>query len=106
MSAAGTNCSTRCDAAGPRCGRRAPLLPVSGERGEIVINAALGLGEAVVGGLTTPDSFTLDRTTLAVRERQTGRQEVQTVLTERGTTERPLGPERGAQSTLDDARLA
>ena len=80
--------------------------PVTGARDEIVINAALGLGEAVVGGLTTPDSFTLDRTTLAVRERQTGRQEVATVLAERGTTERPLGPERGAQSTLDDARLA
>src|SRR3712207_920398 len=61
--------------------------PVSGARDELVINAALGFGEAIVGGLTTPDSFTLDRTTLAVRERQTGRQEVKTVLTERGTTE-------------------
>jgi len=46
--------------------------PVSGARDEIVINAALGLGEAIVGGLTTPDSFTLDRKTLAVRERQIG----------------------------------
>ena len=79
--------------------------PVSGARDEIVINAALGFGEAIVGGLTTPDSFTLDRAILAVRERQTGRQEVETVLTERGTTERPLNPERAAQLTLDDAQL-
>src|SRR5829696_2768620 len=79
--------------------------PVSGARGEIVINAALGLGEAVVGGLTTPDAFTLDRTTLEVRERQIGRQEVETVLTERGTTERSLDPGRAAQPTLDDAQL-
>ena len=79
--------------------------PVSGARGEIVINAALGLGEAVVGGLTTPDAFTLDRTTLEVRERQIGRQEVETVLTERGTTERSLDPWRAAQPTLDDAQL-
>src|SRR5215211_5993657 len=80
--------------------------PVSGARDEIVVNAAFGLGEAVVGGLTTPDSFTLDRKTLAVKERQTGRQEVETVLTERGTTERRLGRERGAPSTLSDAQLA
>jgi hypothetical protein len=41
-----------------------------------------------------------------VKERQTGRQEVETVLTERGTTERRLGRERGAPSTLSDAQLA
>jgi rifampicin phosphotransferase len=79
--------------------------PTTGARDEIIINAALGLGEAVVGGLTTPDSFTLDRTTLAVRERQTGRQEVETVLAEHGTTERPLGPEKADGLTLDEAQL-
>ncbi len=79
--------------------------PVTGARDEIIINAALGLGEAVVGGLTTPDSFTLDHTTLRVRERRTGRQEVETVLAEHGTTERPLGPEKADGPTLDDAQL-
>jgi pyruvate,water dikinase len=79
--------------------------PVSSARDEIVVNAALGLGEAVVGGLTTPDSFILDRTTLALRERQTGLQEVETVLAEHGTTERPLEPERAALPVLDDAQL-
>ena len=49
--------------------------PVTGARHELVINAALGLGEAVVGGLTTPDSFILDHATLTVLERQTGRQD-------------------------------
>jgi rifampicin phosphotransferase len=79
--------------------------PVSGARNEIVVNAARGLGEALVGGHVTPDSFTLDRTTLAVRERQTGFQEVETVPAERGTTEHPLDRERAAQPTLDDAQL-
>jgi pyruvate,water dikinase len=80
--------------------------PVSGARDEVVVNAALGLGEAVVGGLATPDSFILDRTTLAVRERQNGRQEVETVLAEHGTSERPLELERTARPTVDDAQLA
>jgi phosphohistidine swiveling domain-containing protein len=79
--------------------------PVSGARNEIVVNAARGLGEALGGGQVTPDSFTLDRTTLAVRERQTGFQEVETVPAERGTTEHPLDRERAAQPTLDDAQL-
>ena len=77
--------------------------PVSGARDELVINAALGLGEVVVGGLTTPDSFTLDRATLTVLERQTGRQELETVLAEQGTTERPLGPE-GSHEILGRTR--
>src|SRR4051812_7863528 len=40
--------------------------PVTGARDELVINAGSGLGEAIVGGLTTPDSFTLDRAMLTV----------------------------------------
>jgi pyruvate,water dikinase len=71
----------------------------------MLVNAALGLGEAVVGGLTTPDSFTLDRETLTVRERRTGLQAVETVLAEQGTTERPLDADRATHSTLDDAQL-
>src|SRR5215217_2342308 len=73
--------------------RLVPADPVTGARHELVINAALGLGEVVVGGLTTPDSFILDHATLKVSERQTGRQEVETILTERGTTERQLDPD-------------
>src|SRR5215212_815051 len=80
--------------------------PVTGARDEVLINAALGLGEVVVGGRTTPDSFILDQVTLRVKERQTGRQEVETALSEQGTTERPLGPKRAAQPTLDDTQLA
>jgi phosphohistidine swiveling domain-containing protein len=79
--------------------------PVSGARDEVAINAARGFGEAVVGGLTTPDNFTLDHPTLTVQERQTGQQEVETVLAEHDTTERPLEPERAAQPTLGDAQL-
>lgn len=36
--------------------------PVTGERGEIVIDASAGLGEAVVSGLVTPEHYVLDST--------------------------------------------
>lgn len=80
--------------------------PVNGARDEIIVNAAPGLGEAVVGGSTTPDSFVLDHATLTVRERRAGRQEVETVLAEHGTQERPLEPGRSPGPTLNDAQLA
>ena len=39
--------------------------PATGERGEMIVNASFGLGEAVVGGQVTPDTYIVDRTTLA-----------------------------------------
>lgn len=35
--------------------------PVTGDRGEVVVEASAGLGEAVVSGLVTPDRYILDR---------------------------------------------
>ncbi|MFV0450688.1 MAG: PEP/pyruvate-binding domain-containing protein [Propioniciclava sp.] len=40
--------------------------PRTGRRDEIVVDAVLGLGEALVSGQVTPDSFTLDSTTGAI----------------------------------------
>ncbi|MHA2182155.1 MAG: PEP/pyruvate-binding domain-containing protein, partial [Promethearchaeota archaeon] len=42
--------------------------PVTGDRSEIIINSSFGLGEAVVGGQVTPDSYVVDRKTLNVKE--------------------------------------
>jgi pyruvate,water dikinase len=43
--------------------------PVSGERGEIIINASYGLGEAVVSGMVTPDTYVVHRETGDVQTR-------------------------------------
>ncbi|MGI5837966.1 MAG: PEP/pyruvate-binding domain-containing protein, partial [Chloroflexota bacterium] len=42
--------------------------PTSGERDELVINASFGLGESVVSGRVTPDSFVLDKSSLALKD--------------------------------------
>jgi pyruvate,water dikinase len=44
--------------------------PVTGARDLVIINASWGLGEAVVSGRVTPDSFIVDKNTFAVLERQ------------------------------------
>lgn len=72
---------------------------------EIVIEAAWGLGEAVVGGLVTPDLF---RLTLQgeVVERRSGVKDV--AVTPRaggGTTKRPVVGDRASALCLADDRL-
>ncbi len=43
--------------------------PVTGERDRVVINASWGLGEAIVSGRVTPDSFVVQKQSLAMLER-------------------------------------
>ena len=49
--------------------------PATGERGEMIVNASFGLGEAVVGGQVTPDTFVVDRSTLTAKETMIGTKE-------------------------------
>ncbi len=41
--------------------------PVSGDSGEMLVNAARGLGDAVVSGRIAPDEFTIDKATRTVK---------------------------------------
>lgn len=42
--------------------------PATGERNELIINAGFGLGEAVVSGLVTPDTYIVNKASRAVKE--------------------------------------
>ena len=42
--------------------------PVTGDRSEMVVNANYGLGESVVSGEVTPDTFVIDRESFAIVE--------------------------------------
>ena len=53
--------------------------PATGERSEMIINASFGLGEAVVGGQVTPDTFIINRDDLTVKESVLGPKEQQIV---------------------------
>ena len=44
--------------------------PVTAARDEVVVNASFGLGESIVGGTVTPDTYVLERPGLALRERR------------------------------------
>ncbi|HEY8451406.1 MAG TPA: PEP/pyruvate-binding domain-containing protein, partial [Natronosporangium sp.] len=83
--------------------------PVTGARDRIVVDAAAGLGEAVVAGLVTPDHVVLDKRTGRVRSRRAGRREVAVVPRPGGGTRRvaaPAGPRLRRAQLRRLARLA
>jgi phosphoenolpyruvate synthase/pyruvate phosphate dikinase len=43
--------------------------PITGDRDEVVINASWGLGESIVGGTVTPDTFVVRKSDLAIVQR-------------------------------------
>lgn len=51
------------------------LHPVTGEEDKIVVESVWGLGEFIVAGTVTPDSFTVDKDTLEIIEKRISRKE-------------------------------
>jgi pyruvate,water dikinase len=78
----------------------------TGARDEVVIAAAWGLGEAVVGGGVTTDDLVVEKATGRVRSRATADKAVMTVATGAGTEERPVPDDRRSRPVLDDAEAA
>jgi len=79
--------------------------PMSGSRDEVVINAAWGLGEAIVGGWVSPDTIVADKATGRVIRMEVAEKTVITVQTETGTEERPLNEARSSSRVLKEAQV-
>ena len=71
--------------------------PVSGND-RIVVNANYGLGESVVGGYATPDTYLVDRRSFAPTSQVAGQKKIQVVAGLHGveTTEVPASKQGGA----------
>jgi pyruvate,water dikinase len=61
--------------------------PVTPRSGEVLVNAAFGLGESIVGGTVTPDEWALTRTSLAVARRRIADKRRMTVRAPGGSRE-------------------
>ncbi len=80
--------------------------PATGERSEVIINASFGLGEAVVGGQVTPDTYIMDRKTLTAKETMIGTKEQKIVPDgEQGTRLEAIAESEREQSTLSEEAL-
>jgi len=80
--------------------------PASGERSEMIVNASFGLGEAVVGGQVTPDTYIVDRKTLTAKETIIGAKERKIISDgDQGTRLEEIAVSDRDRSSLSDDAL-
>lgn len=80
--------------------------PVNGERSEFIINSSFGLGEAVVGGQVTPDTYVVDRKTKSLKEKIIGPKAQKIVSSDtQGTILQDVSEDERNQSSLSEKSL-
>jgi hypothetical protein len=80
--------------------------PLTGARDQVMINAAWGLGEAIVGGQVTPDTIVVDKASGAILKQEITEKDVMTVPTQSGTREEAVPADRRIQAVLSPAQAA
>ena len=80
--------------------------PLTGARDQMLINAAWGLGEAIVGGHVTPDLFIVDKQTGTVASQTIADKAVMTVRLPAGTREEPVPADQRQQAALQSRQAA
>ncbi len=83
------------------------LEPVSNDTSKIAIEAGYGLGEAIVSGSVTPDTYIVDKDELRIASKQIGKQKWQIIRNTTGDDQQPnikvsLPPALQAQQKLAD----
>jgi pyruvate,water dikinase len=79
--------------------------PVTGSRDEVVINSAWGLGESVVGGTVTPDTFVVGKKDLSVTKEEIADKTRMTVSVAGGTEEVSVPGFMRKTPSLDSDRI-
>jgi pyruvate,water dikinase len=80
--------------------------PMTGARDQMMLNAAWGLGEAIVGGQVTPDTIIVAKRTGAIASQEIADKTVMTVRVSGGTREEPVPKEKRTRPALQLAEAA
>jgi pyruvate,water dikinase len=81
------------------------VLPTTGDTSQVVIEGNWGLGESVVSGEITPDSFTVQKDNLQIVSRMVTSKQGMVVREVSGTMYVPVPSELQEKPCLDDAEL-
>jgi pyruvate,water dikinase len=80
--------------------------PITGARDELMINAAWGLGEAIVSGHVTPDTIVINKQTGVIASQEIASKDVMTVRSPEGTREEPVPAGKRKRPALEPAQAA
>jgi len=83
------------------------LEPLTSDRSKMAIEAVLGLGEMIVSGEVTPDTYIVSKDELKITDKEIAQQEWKLIRSEGGKGEEanlrmPLNPEEQAQQKISD----
>jgi pyruvate,water dikinase len=78
--------------------------PLTGARDQMMLNAAWGLGEAIVGGQVTPDAIIISKQTGTIVSQDIAAKEVMTVRVSGGTREEPVPADKRLRAPLQPAQ--
>jgi pyruvate,water dikinase len=79
--------------------------PVTGCDEEVMINASWGLGESLVSGTVTPDTYMVRKSDLAIDYHDVAEKCRMTVLAQQGTHEVPVPRKHQKVPSIDDAQV-
>ena len=84
------------------------MNPIMGNRDEIYINSSWGLGESVVSGIVTPDTYIVDKVSMTVSSKQiSSAKQTKFVVGDKGTAHQTecSAAEVGASTLTDEAAV-
>ncbi|NTU99135.1 phosphoenolpyruvate synthase, partial [Candidatus Falkowbacteria bacterium] len=79
--------------------------PVTEDYNQMIIEAGYGLGEAIVGGMITPDSYVVTKDTLKIEDKYISSQEMMIVRSPEGTSEQPVPQARQELQKFGDDEI-
>ena len=79
--------------------------PVSHNQEEVVINSSWGLGESIVGGTVSPDTFVVSKQDLSITESRISEKDCMTVMVPGGTKEVSVPRFMRSQPTLSEEQV-
>jgi phosphoenolpyruvate synthase/pyruvate phosphate dikinase len=79
--------------------------PLTGSRDEVLINASWGLGESIVNGTVTPDTYVIRKADLAIVSHDIAEKRRMTVLAHEGTQEVPVPRRQQRSPSIDDGQV-
>jgi pyruvate,water dikinase len=79
--------------------------PVTKNYNQMVIEAGFGLGEAIVGGLTTPDTYVVDKKDFSILDINISEQNMKIVKTKKGNINKKLSIKEGGKQKLSGKQI-
>jgi len=79
--------------------------PVTKDKNQMVIEAGWGLGEAIVGGLVTPDNYVINKDDFSISDTYISDQEIMIVRDPKGTREESVPDDKISEQKLQGDRI-